>query len=346
MRFGFENLVPSKNDHLFSIEDAIAAECMIVSTIDEAEDAIRTAEEILHSIEHLTMLDTVIQKYGYTRSVESLYGNTLAQYGIEVTAREIGGVVKKGITAFIHALQMIVSKVLDFAEAFFSRSQRSYTKQLAFIKDKVESMQNEKFHSTSASRFIKTCEIVQKHFEVTYDDVVKPSLSTAPIDSLRATYLQRFNSKVPAGGMKVGPNYQTPYEDRQRKMSSLQTLGFTSYDRFVEVDSKIKSCMQTGNSVLTNLKTVSKETRKLVSGLTNNRFRNDAGPTVESQAVFVYTRIIFNDIKYLKSVEQRFRRLVTEIAKKAQGYSVATQEEQPQQEAQPEEQPTPDTEKK
>lgn len=44
MRFGFENLVPSKNDHLFSIEDAIAAECMLVSTIDEAEDAIRTAE--------------------------------------------------------------------------------------------------------------------------------------------------------------------------------------------------------------------------------------------------------------------------------------------------------------
>lgn len=64
MRFGFENLVPSKNDHLFSIEDAIAAECMLVSTIDEAEDAIQTAEEILHSIEHLTMIDTVIQKYG------------------------------------------------------------------------------------------------------------------------------------------------------------------------------------------------------------------------------------------------------------------------------------------
>ena len=94
--------------------------------------------------------------------------------------------------------------------------------------------------------------------------------------------------------------------------------------------------MQEGNSVLTNLKTVSKETRKLVSGITNNRFRNDAGPTVESQAVFVYTRIIFNDIKYLRSVEQRFRRLVTEIAKKAQGYSVATQEEQPDEQQNPE----------
>lgn len=344
MRFGFENLVPSKNDHLFSIEDAIAAECMIVSTIDEAEDAIRTAEEILHSIEHLTMIDTVIQKYGYTRSVESLYGNTLAQYGIEVTAREIGGVVKKGIVAFIHALQTIVFKVLDFAEAFFSRSQRSYTKQLTFIKDKVESMQNEKFHSTSASRFIKTCEIVQKHFQVKYVDVVNPSLPTAPIDNLRATFLQRFNSKVPAGGLKVGPNYQTPYEDRQRKMSSLQTLGFTSYDRFVEVDSKIKACMQEGNSVLTNLKTVSKEIRKLVSSLTSNRFRNDAGPTVESQAVFVYTRIIFNDIKYLKSVEQRFRRLVTEIAKRAKGYAVSTPQEQP--DAQQGEQQTPEPEQK
>lgn len=328
MRFGFENLVPSKNDHLFSIEDAIAAECMIVSTIDEAEDAIRTAEEILHSIEHLTMLDTVLQKYGYTRSMESLYGNTLSQYGIEVTAHEIGGVVKKGIMAFIHALQTIVSKVLDFAEAFFSRSQRSYTKQLTFIKDKIEAMQNEQFHSSSASRFITTCEIVQKHFQVKYNDIVNPELPTAPIDRLRATYLQRFNQKVPTGGLKVGPDYRTPYEDRQRKMSSLQTLGFTSYNRFVEVDSKIKACMQEGNGVLNNLKTVSKEIKKLVSGITNNRFHNDAGPTVESQAVFVYTRIIFNDIKYLKSVEQRFRRLVTEIAKKAQGYSVSTSDNQ------------------
>ena len=326
MRFGFENLVPSKNDHLFSIEDAIAAECMIVSTIDEAEDAIRTAEEISHSLSHLNTINTVIQECGYTQSIESLYGDVLSRYGIEVTVHEIGGAIKKGITAFIHALQIIVSKVLDFAESFFLRGQRAYTKQLTFIKDKVEAMQNEQFHSSSAPRFITTCEIVQKHFQVKYNDIVNPELPTAPIDRLRATYLQRFNQKVSAGGLKVGPDYRTPYEDRQRKMSSLQTLGFTSYNRFVEVDSKIKACMQEGNGVLNNLKTVSKEIKKLVSGITNNRFRNDAGPTVESQAVFVYTRIIFNDIKYLKSVEQRFRRLVTEIAKKAQGYSVSTSE--------------------
>lgn len=336
MRFGFENLVPSKNDHLFSIEDAIAAECMIVSTIDEAEDAIRTAEEISHSIEHLTMLDTVLQKYGYTRSMESLYGNTLSQYGIEVTAREIGGVVKKGITAFIHALQTIVSKVLDFAEAFFSRSQRSYTKQLAFIKDKVESMQREKFTAPAVDSFLATCDSVSAHFQVTWESVKNPPLPTAPIDRLRATYLQRFNQRIGGTGVKVNDDYKTPYKVKELKNKPLSMIGFKNHQTFVEVDGKIQSCIREGKNVIISLKSIDKDTRRLVSGITNNRFRNDAGPTVESQAVFVYTRIIFNDIKYLRSVEQRFRRLVTEIAKKAQGYSVATQEEQPDEQQNPE----------
>ena len=50
MRFNFDSLVPSKNDTSLSIEDAIAAECMMVRTIDEAEDAIRQAEEIVGAI--------------------------------------------------------------------------------------------------------------------------------------------------------------------------------------------------------------------------------------------------------------------------------------------------------
>lgn len=331
MRLGFENLVPSKNDTLFSIEDAISAECMMVRTIDEAEDAIQTAEEIYLAIEHLSMINDVIEVHGCTESLKELYGSTLAQYGIEVTARDIGGVVKKGISAFIHMLQTIVSKVLGFAETFFSRSQRSYTKQLAQIKDKIESMQKEKFHSSSAPRFIKTCDLVSKHFQVKWEDVKTPALPTAPIDRLRATYLQRFNNKV-GDGVKVGPDYKTPYDDRERGNQPLSTLGFTDYQKFVDVDSKIKACIQEGNSVLSSLKAADKDTRRLVSGLTNNRFRNDAGPTVESQAVFVYTRIIFNDIKYVRSVEQRFRRLVTEIAKRSQGYSVAGNQQEPEQE--------------
>lgn len=345
MRFGFENLVPSKNDSLFSIEDAIAAEYLVINTMDEAEDAIRTAEEILHAVEHLVVVDTVIQKYGYTSSVESLYGTTLAQYGIEVTAREIGGVVKKGISVFIHTLQTIVSKVLDFVEAFFSRSQRSYTKQLAFIKDKVESMQNEKFTSASAERFITTCDTVAEHFKVTWDSVKNPPLPTAPIDRLRATYLQRFNSHISGNGVKVGPDYKTLYDDRERKNKPLGMLKFTNYQVFVDVDSKIKACMQEGKNVIASLRALDKDTRRLVSGLSNNRFRNDAGPTVESQGVYVYTRIILNDVKYLRSVEQRFRRLVTEIAKRAQGYSVASGDQQ--QESQPDqEQTTTESEKK
>lgn len=344
MRFGFENLVPSKNDHLFSIEDAIAAECMVVSTMDEAEDAIRTAEEISYSIEHLSMIDVVIQKYGYTPAMESLYGETLAQYGIEVTAREIGGVVKKGIVAFIHALQTIVSKVLDFADAFFSRSQRSYRKQLALIKDKVESMQNEKFTSPSVDSFMSTCESVSAHFQVKYEDVKDPQLPTAQIDRLRATYLQRFNLRIGGNGVKVDNDYKTPYKVKELKNKPLSTIGFKTHQTFVDVDSRIQSCIREGKNVLASLKTVDKDTRRLVSGLTNNRFRNDAGPTVESQAVFVYTRIIFNDIKYLRSVEQRFRRLVTEIAKRAKGYAVSTPQEQP--DAQQEEQQTPEPEQK
>lgn len=336
MRFNFDSLVPSKNDTSLSIEDAIAAECMMVRTIDEAEDAIRQAEEIVDAIQHLAAIQDVIERYGYTPSVESLYGQTLASYGIEVTARDIGGVIKKGISKFIELLQVIVTKVLDYAEKFIRRSQRAYTKQLAAFRDKIPAMQNEMFQSSSANRFVIFCKAIQGHFGITWDQVKDPQPQPGQIQNIRESYLYNFNRqvdklqvpRVSTDELTVDEDYKCKLMDEkhkhEHKSKSLGDLGFKEFQSFANVDTEFKSTFQQGNTILNSLKSVDRATKNLVRGLQNNRFRSSAGPTIESQGIFVYTRIILNDIRFLQTVEQRYRRLVMECYNRAKKYAVDT----------------------
>ena len=321
----------------------------IESLLDECEALYRTAEQ-------LTIIQTTIKRYGWTPSMESLFGEEFRDNNIGCSVEGVVSAVGKGIAAFARALVNVIKKIISFVQNLLSKRDKSRMSKVGDLPQKIGSIQNEKMNGANCptkENIIKFCDVIKKHYTVELSASREDLGENAKVDVMRKAYIDEFNSKC-GQEAQVDMSYKLKYSVKAVSGKRLREYGFVGMTDLTAADNALQDALNGANGVINDLKHSGEETAKIAKALETHTFREGSADTATLQATYVFCRIIFNDLALLRRTNGQFGNLI-EVAKKVSKGYVSTgkaptkqemEEESKDRDTQPEEQQTPEPEKK
>ena len=291
-------------------------------------DMIEEADQLLFSIDKLSRIQSAITKYGWTSSLESLYGDELRSYSVEATVREIGHAVGKGIARFAQMLLNIIYKVIGLIKNVFTKSRKSAIKDINAIADKLPAMQNKRLDTRCATIKNMTLRLnqLEQHLKTNYLQDMEFN-EAEEITAVRTAYLNKYNSMF--GSAKVGSDYRIVDKLKTMEGKAISKYGFTSKEVLLEMDNVITSTFNAFKSRLREIETAGKDVAKVVKTLRANPNSNDGGNTTTTQGAYVYVRILYNDIVEVRRVDKMFKNAIVSMKILSEKYTSKAPEPEP-----------------
>ena len=287
----------------------------IESLLDECEALYRTTEQ-------LTVIQTAVKRYGWTPSMESLFGEEFHDNNIDCSVEGVVSAVGKGIAAFARALVNVIKKIITFVQNLLSKRDKSRMSNVGDLPQKIGSIQNEKMKGANCptkGNIIKFCGIIKKHYDVDLSSSRGDLGENAKIDVMRKAYIDEFNSKC-GQDAQVDLNYKLKASVGALNGRRLREYGFISMNDLTAADNALQDALNGAKGVINDLKHSGEETAKIAKALETHTFREGSADTAELQATYVFCRIIFNDLALLRRTNGQFGNLI-EVAKKiSKGY--------------------------
>ena len=303
-----------------SNEDMIAVTCHKAIDMIELADLMDQCTQVKDTLDRLFSLRNTIKTYGWTQSLETMYGAELRTYSIEATAGGIAKAIGSGIVKFAKMLGSLITKLIKAATSFFSKDRKSQIQDIGDLGSKIGSIQNSTISAdvATASTIIARVDAISSHFKVKY----KQSMSfgdNEQIENIRNAYRNKFNSLFAADG-KVGSDCKLTEPMPTKANQRISALGYTSLEAIKKVDAAIMDAMQAGNNVISEIKHSGEDVAKIVKNLESNQFSNDGGDNAELQGAFVFCRIIYNDLAELRRINGMFGKTVSSMKSIANKY--------------------------
>ena len=256
-------------------------------------------DDLLVTIDKLSRIQTSVEKYGWSPSLESICCEEFGIYSAEATVKEIAHAAGKGIVKFAKMLFGIIQKVIGLIKKVFSKSRRSARKDIQTIAPKLDAIQGKVLNARcgTVSGMISYMKVLYSHLKVAYQGDMDFD-ETENTQHVRTAYLNKYNSLFPSEA-KVDTNYKLVDQIKTMEEKPIRAYGFTSAEKMISVDNAINTTFSAVNGRLDALEKAGKDVQATI--------KQNGGNTIATQGAFVYVRILYNDIAEIRRVDKMFK---------------------------------------
>lgn len=277
----------------------------------------------LDTVHRLTAIKESINQYGWTQSMEALFGSQFHENNIECSTEGVAGAIGRGIAAFARALVNVIKKIITFVQNLLSKRDNSRMTDLGDLPNKIQSIQNEKMTDVTCpikKEIITVSDIIKKHFDIKLESSKSNLGENAKIDVMRKAYVDEFNSKCGQEGKVNIADYKLVRKIQTLSSRRLREYGFISMQDLKAADDALQDAINGAKGVINDLKHNGEETSKIAKDLESHTFREGSADTAELQATYVFCRIIFNDLAILRRTNNQFSVLINRAKQVSKGY--------------------------